>query len=155
MKHHAVRLVVALLTFAIGLISATLLQAPRFNTVSNPEAEREILQVESEYIQAHIDRNAEALDNILADEFTFRGPRRIETKAQRLALLDDPNFGFEAINTSNVKVEVDGDSARVTGEAYTVSFYHDERAISHEYRFKREYEKRDGRWQIVSVRIGR
>jgi hypothetical protein len=72
-----------------------------------------------------------------------------------MALLDDSDFGFEAINTNNVKVEVRGDSAQVTGEAYTVSFHHDERYISPEYRFKREYEKRDGRWQIVSVRVGR
>lgn len=155
MKHYAVRLVVALLTFAIGLVSATILPGSRFNAVSNPKAEQEILQVERAYIQAHLNRDTAALDNILADEFTFGSRRRIETKAQRLALLETPDFGFEAINTSNVQIEVNGDSATATGEAYTVSFHDDVEFTSPVYRFKRHYEKRDGRWQIVSVRVGR
>ncbi len=155
MKHHAFRLVVALVTFAIGLISTTLLPGSRFNAVSNGKVEQEVLQVEREYIQAHLNRDTAALDNILADEFTFRSRRRIETKAQRLALLESPGFGFEAIKTSNVEVEVNGDSAKVTGEAYTVSFHYDLESTSPVYRFNRQYEKRDGRWQIVRVRVGR
>jgi hypothetical protein len=155
MKHYAFRLVVALVTFAIGLISATILPGSRFNAVSNGKVEQEILQVEREYIQAHLNRDTAALDNILADEFTFGTPRRTETKAQRLALLEAPDFGFEAINTSNVQIEVNGDSATATGKAYTVSFHDDEKVISPEYGFTRQYEKRDGRWQIVRVRIGR
>ena len=155
MKQYAFRLIIGLLTFAIGLISTTLLPGSRFNAVSNGKAEQEILQVEREYIQAHLHRDTAALDNILADEFTFKSRRRIETKAQRLSLLETPDFGFEAVNTSNVQVEVNGDSATVTGEAYTVSFQYDEKVISPEYRFTRQYEKRDGRWQIVRVRVGR
>lgn len=155
MKHYAFRLVVALLTFAIGLISTTILPGSRFNAVSNPKAEQEILQVEREYIQAHLKRDTAALDNILADDFTLGSRRRIETKAQRLALLETPDFGFEAINTSNVQIEVNGDSATITGEAYTVSFHDDVEFTGPVYRFKRHYEKRDGRWQIVSVQIKR
>ncbi len=155
MKHYAVRLVVALLTFAVGLISSTLLQGSRFNAVSNGKVEQEILQVEREYIQAHLNRDSAALDSILADEFTFGTHRRIETKAQRLALLESPDFGFEAINTSNVQIEVNGNRATATGKAYTVSFHDDVRVVSPEYRFTRQYEKRDGRWQIVQLRVGR
>ncbi len=154
MKHYAVRLVVALLTFAIGLISATLLPGSRFNAVSSGEAEQEILQVEREYIQAHLNRDTAALDNILAEEFTFGNLRTIENKAQRLALLESLAFGFEAINTSNVKVEVRGDRASVTGEAYVRGFRYSTEFSSPRYRFIREYEKRDGRWQIVRVRTG-
>ena len=155
MKQHAFRLIVALLTFAIGLISATLLQGSRLNAVSNSKVEQEILQVEREYIQAHLSRDTAALDSILADEFTFGNRRRSETKAQRLALLESPDFGFDAIETSEVQVKVSGDSATVTGEAYTRSFQDDVVVNSLSYRFKRRYEKRDGRWQIVWVKVGR
>ncbi|MBA2733967.1 MAG: nuclear transport factor 2 family protein [Acidobacteria bacterium] len=155
MKHHAIRLIVALLTFAIGLISTTLLQGSRFNAVPNGKVEQEIMQVEREYIQAHLDGNTTALDNILADDFAFGNRRRVENKAQRLALLETPGFGFDAINTSNVQVEVNGDSATVTGEAYTLSFHYDLKSTSQKYRFKRHYEKRDGRWQLIWVRVGR
>lgn len=154
MKHHAIRLIVGLLTFAIGLISATLLPGSRFNAVSNSKAEQEILQVEREYIQAHLDGDTAALDNILADEFIFEGHGEIETKAQRLTLLETPDFGFESINTSNVRVEVNGDTATVRGDAYIRSFRHDIEFTSPKYRFIREYEKRDGRWQIVGVQVG-
>jgi Domain of unknown function (DUF4440) len=155
MKLYAIRLVVALLTFAIGLVSATLSPGSRSNAVSNGKAEREVLQVEREYIQAHLNRDTAALDNILADEFTFGGRRWAESKDQRLALLESPDIDFEAINTNNVKVEVNGDSATVTGEAYTRSFQHDREITSPTYRFIRYYEQRDGRWQIVRVKIGR
>jgi hypothetical protein len=155
MKLYAVRLIVALLTFAIGLVSATLSPGSRFHKFSSGQAEQEVLQVEREYIQAHLNRDTAALDNILADEFTFGGRRWVESKDERLALLESPDIDFEAINTSNVKVEVDGDSATVAGEAYTRSFQGDEEVISPTYRFIRYYEKRDGRWQIVRVKIGR
>ena len=52
-------------------------------------------------------------------------------------------------------VEVNGDTATVKGTAYIQTRYNDEEYISPTYRFTRNYEKRDGRWQIVSVRIGR
>ena len=79
--------------------------------------------------------------------------RRIITKAQRLAQLSDPDFAFEAINTDNVEVEVNNDRAVVTGEAYTQTLQGDEEQTSPVYRFTRSYEKRDGRWQIVSVTV--
>lgn len=154
MKHYAFRLVVALLTFAIGLVSSTLLQGSRFPAVSNGQAEQEILQVERQYVQAYLNRDTAALDGILADDFTFKAGRRIQTKAQRLALLETPEFGFDAFHTSNVEIEVNGDSATVTGEAYTETFDNEAKVISPEYRFTRRYEKRDGRWQIVWVKVG-
>lgn len=152
MKYHALRLIVGLLTFALGLISTTLLTGSRFNTVSNGNAEQEILQVEREYIQSHLRRDTVALDNILADEFTFRFREITETKAQWVSRLDDPDFDLAAINTTNVQIEVDGDSAIVTGEASTMSIQRGVKFINPQYRFEHRYEKRDGRWQIVSVK---
>jgi ketosteroid isomerase-like protein len=177
MKHYAIRLIVALFTFATGLTLATLLQASRSDAdstkryykqkllqaerelrTSGPScnlAEREILQMEREYIQAHINRDTAALDNILADEFTIESRRMMENKAQRLELLERDDFAFKAINTDNVQVEVDGDHATVRGEAFVRSRYGDEESTGPLYKFSRRYEKRQGRWQIVSVRVGR
>jgi ketosteroid isomerase-like protein len=156
MKYLAIRFVVALSTFLIGISASALLSPLSFDAASNGEAKQEILQLERRYIQAHLERDVDALDDMLADEFTIKGRwGRGTTKARRLALLEDPDFAFEAINTDNVRVEVNGESATVTGNAFIRSRYEDEESISPTYRFRRSYEKRNGRWQIVSVRVGR
>ncbi|MGB9181975.1 MAG: nuclear transport factor 2 family protein [Pyrinomonadaceae bacterium] len=156
MKHYAICLIVALCTFIIGLTTSSVLNPFHSTSVSNVNAEREVLQVEREYIQANLDRDTDTLDSILADEFTIeRGDGRISNKARRLALLENPDFAFEAINTDNVQVEVNGDKATVTGVAVTEIRYKGEESASPPYKFTREYERRDGRWQIVSVRTAR
>jgi hypothetical protein len=153
MKHLAIRLAVSLLTFAIGLTSASLLRTIR--PVSSGGDEQTILHLERQYIQANLNGDTATLDEILAEDFTIRGRRRVTTKAERLALLESPDFTFEAIDTDNVKVEVDGDSATVTGAASTTSRHYGDLFTSPTYRFIRNYEKRNGGWKIVSVIVRR
>lgn len=150
MKHLAIRLVVSLFTFAFGLASFALLHTNR-HAVANSQEEQAVLEVEHEYIEANLQGDVETLDNILADEFTIRTRWDIDTKAERLARLSDPSFAFIAINTDNVEVEVHGDHAVVAGEAYTRTLHHGLERTSDVYSFVRVLEKRDGRWQIVSV----
>jgi hypothetical protein len=155
MKHLAIRLVVSLFTFVIGIALAALLPASHSHRVSNSLDEQAVLQIERQYIQANLNGDMETLDSILADEFTISSRCRVTTKAQRLALLANPDFAFEAIHTDKVEVEASDDSAVVTGEAYIQSRYGDEEFVSPVYEFTRNYEKRDGRWQIVSVQVRR
>jgi ketosteroid isomerase-like protein len=156
MKYLAIRLIVALSTFVIGLSAVSMFAPFRFfDTFSKGEAEQEVMQVERAYIQAHLHRDTATLDNILADEFTISGRGRFTTKAQRLALLENPDFVFEAIATDNVRVYVNGESALVTGVASIKSRYGDEESVSPVYGYVRRYEKRDGRWQIISVEVRR
>ena len=156
MKHYVIRLIVALCTFIIGLTTSSVLNPFHHQSVPNSAAEREVLQVEREYIQANLERDTDSLDSILADEFTiYRAYGRVSNKAQRLALLENPDFAFEAINTDDVHVEVNGDKATVTGMAVTDTRDGGTQYTSGPYRFIREYEKRDGRWQIISVRTTR
>ena len=150
--NYAIRLSVSLLTFIIGLSLVTVLKPLH---AADAQAEQEILQVEHAYIEANLQRDIVTLDRILADEFTIRSYCRVITKAQRLALLQNPDFAFESIETNDVKVEVNGDTAVVTGEAILRESYQGEMFYSPRYRFIRKYEKRQGSWQIVSVRAVR
>lgn len=155
MKHLAIRLVVSLLTFAIGIVSATLLSPFRSNTVSTSTDEQAILQVERQYIRANLNADTATLEKILADDFTIRTRWSFEDKEERLALLESPDFAFEAIETSNVLVKVNGDRAVLTGDA-AIETRRGSRALRDSaYFFTRIYEKRQGRWQIVSVRCSR
>ncbi|HYJ45358.1 MAG TPA: nuclear transport factor 2 family protein [Pyrinomonadaceae bacterium] len=154
MKHLAVRLLVSLFTFVIGIAAAQLLPTSRHHAAPSSADTQAILQMEHQYIQAHLNRDTATLDNILADDFTLRSRWRSTTKAERLAQLEDSDFAFVAINTDNVDVEVSGDHAVVTGDAFTRTLQGDLEVTSPVYSFARSYEKRDGRWQIVSVRTG-
>jgi ketosteroid isomerase-like protein len=151
MKHLAIRLVVSLFTFVIGIASFALLHTGRHPAVANSREAQAVLEVEREYIEANLQSDVATLDDILSDDFAIRTRWEIITKEDRLAQLSNPNFAFEAIKTDNLEVEVNGDSAIVTGEAYTQTLQFGLEKTSPLYRFVREFEKRDGRWQIVSV----
>jgi hypothetical protein len=109
MNHFVIRLVSALFTFLLGL-SVTAIISPHSSRVSSdPAAEQEVLRVERQYIQAHLNRDVATLDDILADEFYIGGSRcRSTNKAQRLALVGNAEVTFEAINTEDVQVSVNG-----------------------------------------------
>jgi ketosteroid isomerase-like protein len=156
MRHYIIRLSVSLVTFILGVSAASVGPAHRPSTLPDNEARRQILKLEQEYVDAHLRGDAATLDRILADDFTFRHRgSRISDKAQRLALMDAPGFAFLSIDTDGVDIEVDGDRAYVTGRAVTKSRYHERKFVSRPYNYLRVYEKREGRWQMVSVRATR
>jgi ketosteroid isomerase-like protein len=154
MKHTAIRLAVAVVTFVIGSAVAGLFHPFRGSAVSNAADEQEVLRVEREYIRANLDADTDTLREILADEFTIR-PRwgRAITRAERLDRLDSYGLAFQYFRTDDVRVSVTGDTAVVSGTAYIKGRYENSWEPGRTYDFSREYEKRDGRWQIVTVYI--
>ncbi|MGH9900510.1 MAG: nuclear transport factor 2 family protein [Pyrinomonadaceae bacterium] len=156
MQSVTVRFVAAAVTFVVGVVSASL--PPALNPVrtSDTGAEQDVLEVERQYVEAHTRRDLAALDRILADDFVIRFSRgSVTTKAQRLALLSSRDFSFVALDTSDLSVRVSGEEATVAGRAVLQGRYGGREFTSPPYSFTRRYEKRQGRWQIISVRIGR
>src|SRR6185295_11302440 len=98
MKQAAIRLVVSLLTFSIGIFSAALLHPTRSHAGSNSQEEQAILRVERQYLQANLNADTDTLDEILADDFTLTSTsgrrRKVESKARRLARLDSLDLAF-------------------------------------------------------------
>ena len=158
MQRIIIRLSVALVTFLAGITTTHLPGVSRPGTpratISNAQAEQEVLAVEREYIRAHTERDVAALDRILADEFVI-GPMmgRVRTKEARLALVANPDFTFDAIETDDVRVRASGDEATVSGRARVSGRYGDREFTSPVYGFIRSYERREGRWQIRYVQI--
>lgn len=158
MQRNIIYLFVSVATFLIGtIISAPWSGADRA-TVTPPSSytsdEQELLSIERRYLNAHIERDVAALDSILADDFTIAHARgRVSDKASRLALVEDSDFTFVNVDTSDVDVHVSGDYGIVTGRAIVTGRYQDREFRSPPYRFMRRYEKRQGRWQIVSVQF--
>lgn len=151
MKYTAIRLAVALLTFIVGT-AAALVSPWRSAAPTNAAEEQEVLRVERQYIEANLDADTDTLNEILADDFSIRTRwGRVTNKAERLALLEDPFFAFQVIRADDVSAKVTGDKAVVTGHVFIRSSYGHERSSGASYRYTREYEKRGGRWRIVSV----
>ena len=157
MQSLAFRLSAAFATFLIGVTTAgvtSTLPAPRSERLRGGTAAPEVLSVEREYIRAHTERDTDALDRILADDFVI-GPStgRVMTKEERLSLVANPDVTFVSVNTKDVQVEVDGEDALVTGRAAVRGRYKGREFVTPSYGFTRLYEKRRGRWQISSVQI--
>ena len=156
MQRNIIYLFVSIATFLIGtIISAPWSNADR-SAVTQPSSytseEQQLLSIERRYLDAHIERDVAALDSILADDFTIAHARgRVSDKATRLALVENSVFTFVDVDTSDVDVHVSGDEGVVTGRAVVTGRYEDREFRSPPYRFTRRYEKRQGRWQIVSV----
>jgi ketosteroid isomerase-like protein len=154
MQRLAIQFCVSLVTFIIGIAAAGFGTSSSPGFLSSYSAEKEILKVEREYIRAHTERDTAALDQILADDFTFTYRcGKVSDKAGRLALVDNPGFSFISITTDDVEVNVVGDRGFVRGQAVvrTRDIYHE--FTSRPYRYIRVFEKRDGRWQVVSTQI--
>lgn len=154
MQRIIINLVVSLATFIIGVTAATPWTA--FRATFDSQDKKEILKLERAYLDAHLARDTARLDAILADDFTFSHYwGGVTDKARRLALLENPDFSFESIDTRDVEVSVDGDRATLTGEAVVRGQYRGRPFVTTPYNYERIFERRDGQWQIVSVRAGR
>ena len=155
MKQTAFRLAVAVITFVTGLGLAALVNPFRGSAVVTSAAdEQEVLSVERAYVRANLDADTDALREILADEFTIRTRwGRVTTKAERLARLETYGLAFQSFRTHDVRVAVTGDTAVVSGTAYLKTTDEEDWEPGRTYSYSRDYEKRDGRWQIVTVYI--
>jgi len=156
MRRFTLRLFVAFITFVIGVTASTLPPTFRYALSSSGQVNQELLDVEGNYLKAHLRRDAALLDDVLADDFTFTAyGRRVTGKAGRLALVENPDVTFVSINTDAIKVLVNGDTATVSGHAVVEGRYKDRDWVSPRFRFTRNYEKQQGVWKIVAVRVGR
>ena len=151
MQHYAIRISAAVLTFVVGVTAAGLVNLPRYVTTSYSGVEQEVMEAEGKYIKAHLERDIEALDRTLADDFTSFGGR--VKKSHRIALLANPDYTVLSLSTQDVSVQVKGDEAWVTGKAKMKSRFKARERISPNYEFTRRYEKREGQWQVVSLAV--
>jgi len=158
MLRYGIRLSVSVATFFLSLaLSAALSLLPSAAPRASASAfEREVLNANEEYLQAHMDRDVAALDRLLADEFTIGGRYgRVVSKSRRLAMLSDPDVSFLSFEGEETRVSASGTDGEVSGRAVLRGSYRGREYVSPPYRYLRKFEKRDGRWQLVGVEIFR
>jgi ketosteroid isomerase-like protein len=131
--------------------------APRAHAVfpHKDPTHKEIEGLELDWRQAQLTNNISVVDRLLADDYLgISANGTLETKADELATRRSGTLKITALDLSDIKVRIYGDTAVVTSKAELVGKKGD-RDISGRYRYTRVYSNRAGQWRIVSFEASR
>ena len=122
---------------------------PLPGSTASGEDEQALLQLERDWAEASVKKDAAVLDKILANEFQANYASFVGNKKQFLADLTSGSNKTESNINSEMKALVFGDRAIVHGLA-TVRSSKAGKDTSSQERYTDVFVKRDGRWQIVT-----
>jgi ketosteroid isomerase-like protein len=146
MKRY-VLIVVATLTLLLGLPAGIFAQG-------DSATEKEVRDALEKYRTALMQRDAAALKQIWADDYTFiNGAGEILTKDQRLANLDSGATSLDTITIGgDLKVRVYGDAAVSTSRA-TLKGQYSGKPVSGDYQSMLVWVKKPAGWQLVANQV--
>jgi uncharacterized protein (TIGR02246 family) len=120
------------------------------------QAAEEVRALERAWLDAYENRDAEAMDAIVAEDFTITFPNgSIETKPQMMESIRRPR-GQESpsvkFHTEDVEARVYGDTVVLIGRV-VAEYSRGEETMVDESRYTDTYVKRNGRWQVVASHL--
>ena len=120
------------------------------------ESRHEIDQLEQSWRDAVVNRNASALEGLLADDYIAITPNgTLQSKDQTLANLRSGALQIKSMDFSDRKVRFYGQTALVTSRA-EVTGTNPEGNLTGAYRYTRVYVRNSqGKWKIVSFEASR
>jgi ketosteroid isomerase-like protein len=122
---------------------------------SRHEVQKEVEALEMQWRQAQLDNDVGVMDRLLADDYVgISANGIIETKSEALALRRAGTLHIASLDLNDLKVRVYGDTAVVTSRA-DLKGTSGSTDISGKYRYTRVYNKRLGKWKIVSFEASR
>jgi len=141
-----------LLPLLVIVFSLVPIHAQKTAAATRAKIVAELMQIERDIGQANIRRDKPYFEMIEADEFIFTDSSGgITSKAEDIASLDKPagDFKLVAYDLDEMKVNIYGDTAVVTGRTKTV-FRGPAPGGTRRSRINRVVVKRKGKWQIVA-----
>lgn len=131
---------------AAAIALATTSFAPSQTKRNN--VEQMIVQVERDWVDAYVKRDAATLDRILATDFMDIDPEgKTQNKTEYIGLAKNPVGTFESITIEDTKVRVYGNTAVSTGR-YMIKG--SDREQGEWFRYTAVYVKQQGRWRAVA-----
>ena len=116
---------------------------------------KEIEALEMEWRDAVVGNNVGQMDHLLADDYIgISANGTVATKTQELAERRAGTIRIQSLDLSDLKVRVYGDTAVVTSRA-ELTGVNGQSDISGNYHYTRVYNKRLGKWKIVSFEASR
>ena len=119
-------------------------------------AEQEVRKLERQWLDAYEQNNAEAMDRIVADDFTITFPNgAIQTKPQLMAMIKAPRRASQPrmrFSTEDVRSRAYGDTVILIGRVIT-EYERDGKTVKEQSRYTDTYVQRKGRWQVVASHL--
>jgi len=117
--------------------------------------EQDVRKFERRLIEAAVQRDAETLDRLYADDFIFTGSLgEVLNKEQAIASYRAGEIRYESVETDEVDVRLYGDTAVSVGRA-TIKAHYRGQDFSGPYRYTAVYVKRESGWQEVAFHSSR
>ncbi len=142
-------------TFAACTQAAPTEQAPAATVTQGAQAPAEdveavVTQLEREWVDAIVKKDAATIERVLADDFAGTSPTG-HTYKKGIALEDlkSSKYVVEAMELDEISVNVYGDTAIVFSSQQETSSYDGQDTSGH-YHFTDVWVKRNGRWQVVA-----
>ncbi|HTV05216.1 MAG TPA: nuclear transport factor 2 family protein [Acidobacteriaceae bacterium] len=147
-------------TLAFIMLAAVLLCLPGSIAWAMPHRDSHAIRKQIEALEMQW-RNAELSDNVsemgklLADDYIgISANGTVQTKSETLDARRAGTVKIQSLDITDLKVRIYGDTAVVTSKAELVG-ENGQSDISGNYRYTRVYNKRLGRWKIVSFEASR
>jgi hypothetical protein len=120
--------------------------------ISTLSASEEVVQANNAVGAALVSGDTDALSRLLADDYRYVSDDGVTlNKAEVLMLMRTGNLSYEYLNTTDPTVDVDSGSAKADLSARATAKGQLRREpFTDSYFYRNTYEKRGGRWQLVS-----
>jgi hypothetical protein len=145
-----VKSILAIAVLIIAVSPIVVCQTASKSVVRKSKAEREVLRLENERVQALLRGDTVALDRVYSDDYTVMSTiGLVKNKADVMQDFKSGNLKYESFTLDECKVRIYGNTAVVTGLS-TQKARDKGQDISGQFYFTRVYVKQSGRWQIVA-----
>jgi ketosteroid isomerase-like protein len=142
----------------LRLSSVGLLPVVLFDVLATPTQADEtsdaklLLQFERQIAQAWVERDVEALQQILADDYALSGAGdSLLNKSQYMAGVDNPDFRTTSATIQGLRIRVYGDVAVATGRATYQGWSRERGKFVRRFRFTDTFIRRDRTWKCVAT----
>ena len=133
-----------------GLLAALVLPVFGVARADAPSVEQTLMQMERDWAQAGLKKDAAAMDKIVADDWIGTDSEgKSSTKAEGMADLKSGAAALQSIEVGAMKVRVFGNTAVVTGSDTEKSSYKG-KDTSGKYAWTDVFVMRQGHWQAVA-----
>jgi ketosteroid isomerase-like protein len=151
------RSIVLLAVFTAAIPSLVYAQTdPGKQTKSTPSAaqqsgavEQALIKLDRELMDAAVSKDKTVFERVASDHYVFVNPGG--GVQERGASADGPIL--ESIQTENVMVRVDGDTAVLTGKAMVKGKFANGTDISGPYTYMRVFAKQKGQWRVAAASV--
>ena len=143
--------VVTLVMLVVTLCGSLAAQQPKLSG-----AEEEVRRLERQWLDAYEQNDAEAMERIVADDFTITFPNgAMQTKPQLMSMIKSPRRADQPrmkFHTDGVQSRAYGDTVILIGRVIS-EYERDGKTVKEQSRYTDTYVRRDGRWQVVASHL--